>query len=356
MSIEQQQMLVNKEALAKVEWETSPVAPAASGEVTLSIDYFALTANNITYAVAGDSMNYWQFFPAREGWGRIPVWGFGTVVASGHPEVAVGERFYGYYPMGTHLTVQAERVTANGMIDAAEHRAGLAVVYNQYARAGVADARRDAVEMLYRPLFMTSFLLADFVEDRDRFGATSVILTSASSKTSIGLALLLAQVDGLEVVGLTSPGNKTFVEGLGIYDRTLAYDEVTALDAATSSVVIDMAGNGSVLASIHKHFDTALTYSCLVGATHWEARGGARELPGPSPELFFAPSRIAQRTKDWGPGGLQERFQGAWDAFTAAADGWIDVASEQGTAAIGSRYQQLLANDVSPNLGLVLKV
>ncbi|MBC7103757.1 MAG: DUF2855 family protein [Parvibaculum sp.] len=41
----------------------------------VEIEKFALSANNITYAVAGDMLNYWSFFPAEEGWGKIPVWG-----------------------------------------------------------------------------------------------------------------------------------------------------------------------------------------------------------------------------------------------------------------------------------------
>jgi len=34
---------------------------------------FALTANNITYAVLGDQLKYWQLFPAPESFGNIPV-------------------------------------------------------------------------------------------------------------------------------------------------------------------------------------------------------------------------------------------------------------------------------------------
>ena len=36
----------------------------ADGEALLRVESFGLTANNITYAVFGDAMNYWDFFPA----------------------------------------------------------------------------------------------------------------------------------------------------------------------------------------------------------------------------------------------------------------------------------------------------
>jgi hypothetical protein len=50
------------------------------GQVLMKVDKFAFTSNNVTYAAFGDSMSYWNFFPAAEGWGRIPVWGFGEVI------------------------------------------------------------------------------------------------------------------------------------------------------------------------------------------------------------------------------------------------------------------------------------
>ena len=65
------------------------------GEIRVRVDAFALTSNNITYAVLGDMLNYWDFFPAAPGdpgddadWGRIPAWGFGDVVESRCPDVA----------------------------------------------------------------------------------------------------------------------------------------------------------------------------------------------------------------------------------------------------------------------------
>ena len=38
-----------------------------AGQVLLRIDRFALTANNVTYGVAGDQIGYWQFFPPSGG-------------------------------------------------------------------------------------------------------------------------------------------------------------------------------------------------------------------------------------------------------------------------------------------------
>jgi hypothetical protein len=356
--------LVSKTDLREYRWQTSPLPEIlGADEVLLAVSAFALTANNITYAVAGEQMSYWQFFPAEAGWGRVPVWGFADVVESNHPDVNVGERLYGYLPMSSHLLIQAGKVTPRGLVDMSEHRSTLPAVYNQYTRAGIspdAGAQTNADEdaqMLFRPLFMTSFILEDFLSLNEFFGARTVILTSASSKTSMGLAYLLHanRADECRVLGLTSGANVAFVQGLGCYDEVRRYDEVTQI-AQEASVIVDMAGNGEVLAAVHNHLGDNLRYSCLVGATHWEGRRGARDMAGPKPELFFAPSHIQARNKDWGPGGLEARFADAWLAFTGAASGWIDVEHGVGSASVESIYRRVLDGEVAPNKGYVLSI
>ena len=91
--------LVRKDQFTITELRETPAPALEDGQVRLGVDKFALTANNITYAAFGEAMSYWNFYPAADGWGRIPVWGFGTVLESRAPGVAIGEKFYGYYPM-----------------------------------------------------------------------------------------------------------------------------------------------------------------------------------------------------------------------------------------------------------------
>src|SRR3984885_7749189 len=116
--------------------ETQLPNPDALPEEALvvKVDRFAFTANNITYATLGDQLKYWQLFPARQGFGNIPVWGFGEVIASRHPSIAIGERLFGYFPMATHLVIAASDVSKRGLREAAAHRQGVAPGYNAYAR------------------------------------------------------------------------------------------------------------------------------------------------------------------------------------------------------------------------------
>jgi len=102
-----------------------PEANSLADEALLiNVDRFAFTANNITYATLGEQLKYWQLFPAPEGFGNVPVWGFGEVVASRHPSIETGERLFGYFPMATHLVIEAADVSKRGLRDAAAHRQG----------------------------------------------------------------------------------------------------------------------------------------------------------------------------------------------------------------------------------------
>ncbi|MDX6606165.1 MAG: hypothetical protein QOD14_705, partial [Solirubrobacterales bacterium] len=83
----------------------------------LGVDSFGLTTNNITYAVMGDAMSYWQFFPAEDGWARMPVWGFADVVASKAEGVPEGTRIFGYLPPASHLVVEPDRADPADFVD-----------------------------------------------------------------------------------------------------------------------------------------------------------------------------------------------------------------------------------------------
>lgn len=334
---------------------TRTVAPVptdlGAGQARLAVRRFGFSANNVTYAVFGDLMAYWTFFPAQEGWGRIPVWGFAEVVDANDTGLDDGELVYGYLPMGTELIVTPDRVSERGFTDVTEHRSTLPAAYNGYTRCStdpVYERDTEALQMLFRPLFMTDFVLDDWLADNAFFGAEVVVLSSASSKTAFGLAhLLAARSDGPEVVGLTSPGNVEFTESLDTYDRVLTYDDIDQLGATTPAVYVDMAGDTGVRHRVHTQMG-GLAASVSVGGTHWEHVGGAGDLPGPAPALFFAPDQILKRRKDWGPDGVDERFAEAWNAFLPVVTDWIRVVDRSGPDAVEATYREVLDGEADP--------
>lgn len=325
-----QDFIVDRADLAQGELADAPAKSADPGTAVLRVERFALTANNITYGVAGDLIGYWQFFPALEGKDRIPVWGIGEVAESECDNVEVGQRYYGYFPMSHELQVTPDRVSPRGFVDSAPHRASLPPVYNQYSRMteeGGFDPRFDNHQIIYRPLFTTSFVLDDYLADNGDFGADTVIVGSASSKTGFGLAFLLSEAGRTRVIGLTSSGNRAFVEGLGIYDEVVTYDDVSAMDAGQKAAYVDMAGNREVLSQVHRHFGDNLALSCGVGITHHDARGGEApgDLPGAKPTMFFAPDQITKRNEEWGPGSFQEKLAAATKRFFERVDDWVTI-------------------------------
>ncbi len=370
--------VVRKDRLGQTRLRTTALAPLAAGQVRLAIESFALTANNITYAKFGDAMNYWQFFPTGEdGWGCIPVWGFARVIESNCDGVAVGEKLYGYLPMASHLVVEPARIKAENFFDGSAHRQGLAVVYNQlircaadpfYAATGEAG---EQVQSLLRPLFITSFLIDDFLANNDFFGAgetadgngkgATLLLSSASSKTAYGTAFQLAQRSGVQVVALTSTGNVAFCESLGCYSRVLTYAQLGDLSQDRPCVYVDFAGSASLRHSIHSHFKQ-LKYSCSIGGTQFEPRSdgaAAVQAPGPKATLFFAPSQIKKRSGEWGAKGLEEQLLRAWQSFTARVTRndapWLVTQTHQGPAAIEAVYNEILAGGGDPRNGHILK-
>lgn len=350
--------LVSRKDLNETKFVESQLA-LKPGEALIKVDHFAFTANNVTYGAFGDAMMYWNFFPAPEGWGRVPVWGFGDVIESQAEGVKVGERVYGYFPMSTHVVVEPARATPHGFFDGAAHRLKMAAVYNNYTRVAADPAyhkNREAQQALLRPLFTTSFLIEDLLADNDFFGARDVVLSSASSKTSLGLAFLLHQNrrGQVSVTGLTSKSNTAFVEKSGYYDRVTAYDAIAQSPSDKAAVFVDMAGSGEVRLSVHKHWADDLKYSCAVGATHWDHMGQTGELPGPKPQLFFAPDRIKKRNQDWGPGGLDRHLSTAWTAFNASVDGWMKVTEGRGRSDVERVYRAMLAGQAKPEEGHML--
>lgn len=349
--------LVKRDDLRECRIAESPAPQLEPGQALLRVDTFGLTANNVTYAVFGEAMSYWDFFPAEDGWGRVPMWGFAEVERSEAEGVEPGARLFGYLPPSSHLVVTPADASEAGFVDASPHRAALPSAYHRYLVTGpdrFYRADTEAIQMLLRPLFFTSFLIDDQLDDEGLVTEGPIVIASASSKTAIAAAFLLAQREGVELVGLTSPGNAEFVEGLGIYGRTVAYDAIDTLERGPATFV-DIAGDGAVRLAVHSHFGDELVHSMAVGVTHWEELGAsAGELPGPRPQVFFAPDRVSKRSQDWGRADLESRVADAWHPFCGWTAGWLETIPGQGFDALRNAYLDVLEGRVDPKHAHVL--
>jgi hypothetical protein len=358
-------LLTDKADIGATRLETIAAPPLAQGQAALAVEAFALTANNITYAAFGDAMRYWEFFPTGQpAWGMMPVWGFATVRASTVAELPVGERFYGYFPIAEQLVVEPGRFSERGFYDMTPYRQSLPSPYNQYTRCATDPAyvrEHEDLQMLLRPLFFTSFMLADFLSDNGFFDARRVLISSASSKTAYGTAYCLkAMPNAPSLIGLTSASNHAYVKRLGLYDSVVTYDEVGTLAPAVRSVYVDFAGTPQLRKALHAQLGKALVHDCYAGAaTHGDYLSDGEEYD-PVPQPFFAPNQIRKRNKEWGPELLASRFDEVQRRFLAAVaspeNRWMTIEKSQGFDAAARIVRMLRDSGGKADVGYVVRL
>lgn len=322
-------------------------APLADGEVLLEVESFALTANNITYGAAGEQLGYWRFFPAPEGKGRLPVWGFARVVRSNTPDAPVGLRLFGYWPMSSHVVSRLEK-RPSGYAEVSAHRADLPPTYNSYRLAQPAEG--DNWQALLWPLLMTSFLLDDQLSETP---LKALVLSSASSKTAMGLAWM-ARRRGLNVTGLTSSNQVERLRGFGLYDEVSGYDAIDKLSPSGPAAYVDFAGRAAITQGVHDTWGEKLIASIIVGVTHWDALGGPPPTGGPAPAFFFVPDRIRQRLQDWGPADLDARFAAMLQGFIRE-NAWLKIQTHVGPEALKALYNDVVVGRMRPDEGYIVR-
>ena len=323
-----------------------PEAHLDEGEAQLRIERFALTTNNVSYADFGDRLGYWRLFPAPQGWGRIPAWGYARAVRSRASAVTEGQRVFGMVPMASYVTVRPEAQQL-GFVDAAPHRTDLSPVYNRYLSV---EGEGDEAELLMRPLFGTAVVLDSALAEDAWDGAATAILTSASSKTAFGLAHLL-RCRSVQTIGLTSERHREWVASLALYDRVLTYAQAGDLDVTGGAVLVDFAGDRALVSTLHERLGHALMRSVLVGFTHREVVDDRLPSTGPATEFFFAPDEMARRGPD-----LARAYAEAWVGFAPLVDRAMRIERITDADALVAAYRALVHGRTDPAVGYVVSL
>lgn len=356
---------IDRDDITRAQPAPDPELPLPAGAVEVAVELVALTANNITYAalgrpsgLLGEDAGYWDFFADRGAPGRLPVWGFATVTRTDVPELPEGEQLYGYWPLASHALLQPAHVTPAGFVDATPRRRPLPALYNRYQRVAGLDDHDPADHAywpVFRPLHLTGWLIADQLADADDHGADQVLVTAASSKTSLAFAhSFRARDDRPELVALTSPSNVALLERIGYYDRIATYDAVSSLPRRPS-VLVDVAGNAAVVRAVHERFGDDLRLSLVVGLAHWDAAADAGPLPGPRRTGFFAPARLELRATDWGPAGLRDRIGAAWRDFMRDARDLTRFDERHGGEAALAAYEDIVHGRADPAVSVLVR-
>lgn len=360
MSTSNQSFLIHKTELNNTKIHQEDLPELEDGDVLLKIDLYAMTSNNITYAVTGHKLRYWQFFPTQEPFGIVPVWGFADVVESKNEGIKVGQRYYGYYPMSSYLKVKAGKVYDRGFTDIAEHRSHLPALYNNYSSVKVQAEKnmaKDGYTSIFRPLFTTSFLNYHFLSDNNFFEADQIVITSASSKTGLSLGYMLKKnqdADGKKVIGLTSTKNVDFVKSTGCYDEVIAYDNIKSELNNTPSTIVDMAGNSGLLSSTSEFLGENLMFISLIGLTDWTSGKDFKELQ--KSKFFFAPTVAQTMIEKWGPAKTNQEIAQNLSGFIVGVNDWMELAIINDMDTFSNLYHEMLKGKVDPSKGYIIQM
>ena len=66
------ELWVTRDDLRRTKVVKSEQQPLQDGQIRVAIDKIGLTANNVSYAVSGEAIGYWKYFPAKGDWGKVP--------------------------------------------------------------------------------------------------------------------------------------------------------------------------------------------------------------------------------------------------------------------------------------------
>ena len=331
--------------------------------IIVAIEQFAYTANNITYAVAGDRFGYWQFFPPygedTQEWGITPVWGFASIVATKNKALPVGERLYGYFPPAHYLKMLPVKISQTNFIDGVSHRANLPVIYNSYERVktnNYYNSEDDFARMLFGPLHLTSFFIKDFLEESHWQSSNQVIILSASSKTSLGLAFAITEaVNRPRIVGLTSKKHIEPLSKLELYDEIYSYEDLASISTDTSTLV-DMSGRFDVVNALSELLKENLQLLIRVGRTHWKTQPPKVGVEKEKSMLFFAPTVARKRFKEWGPEKFEEITASFIKRSAAKMTTWLQYKEIKGLEAMSQIHQPMADGAIPSDQGIIVTI
>ncbi|PRP79684.1 hypothetical protein PROFUN_12582 [Planoprotostelium fungivorum] len=350
--------------------QSSLPAVPPKDHVVIRVSSFAFSTNNITYGQLGEMPGflYFEFHPAPQTketspktHAVLPVWGFGTVEASSHPSVKVGEKVYGYFSMSRYMMVPIGRVSRTGLFVPRPHLPSEFVPYNTITRCSADPMYRQDKEpetALYRPLFWTSFWMEDWLNYEKYKGADNILVTSASSKTAYCFAYVAkkrneATNNRRQVIGLTSARNVEFTKKLGLYDQVFTYEELNKVKTEGKWVYVDVAGNPSLNEKIFQHFNSAgnpLLSSIVLGMTNIENAKDSAMSQQDKMETFFTPMWMAKRTEMLSAAEIHKMQQKAWSELMNDSVPWLHM-QDTFYDNIVPRYMEIAKGIVEPDKG-----
>lgn len=335
----------------------------ANGQILVQVEQFAYTTNNISYAIAGERFGYWKYFPTSNGtddWVVTPVWGFGKVIKTNNSDVTLNSVIYGFLPTADQVILTPTQVSQFAFVENSLHRKDLDLFYNQYeiVTENLHYSRADDnARMVFGPLHQTAFVMLHFLQDSAWKGAEQIIILSASSKTSLGMAYGFCNADAKPtLVGVTSSKNVESLDRLNLYDEIVSYDNIEGITSDVPTLLIDMSGRNEIINDLFSKLGDQMISCIQVGRTHWTEPRSKSEVPREKIDFFFAPTYMVNKQKEWGKDTYDAALADFVKASTAKISTWLSYISHTSFEDLAKVHQRLSNGSVPPEEATIIQL
>ena len=124
----------------------------------------------------------------------------------------------------------------------------------------------------------------------------------------------------------------------------------------TSGVIVDMAGNGSVLAALHERLGDDIGYSMRIGMTHHDVPK-VEVASGPSPQLFFAPTAMSEMSDAGADAAtVMADASAALSRFIEGSHDWLEVDRVSGPEAAAQSWSAVHDGSLPPSTGRIVSM
>lgn len=265
--------VTEKKSKKKLDLLQSSNWPTYPAGIKVKILKASLTANNKFYLDFGERppFNFFKCYPVPNEGSKLvkntegdirattdyvhpPIWGLCEITESNIPDVApVGSIYRAMLPLGTSVEFEKAHIepTQDQLVI---HRPTTNAAYNAFTpipKDSVChiDSAHSSLALACYPGIITGFGLYFHLQHDEYYGCDTIVITSASSKVALALALYLKHHNaGKKIIGYTSDSNRSFVESTRLYDALLGYSDALPSSCSSSGgvVMIDIAGKGSL--------------------------------------------------------------------------------------------------------------
>lgn len=387
---------------------------SAEDKIKFKVLKGSLTANNRFYLSFGDKQpfNFFNCYPVDAersslvspssddenvgtSYAHPCVWGIAQVTESQLENVKVGTKFTAMLPIGETVSFKNAWIDVEDETKLIVDRPTTNPAYNVFSKlvqlGDGKDEQYEDIALACMPGILTGFGLNYNLRKHDFYGADVIVLTSASSKVALALALYL-KYNGKnddqpkvmkKIVGYTSESNREFCRKTGLYDEVLGYDDMVSASSPNEKkkcVIIDIAGRGTVYRKTLEDPDIELVKLLAIGNSSGTPDKESafalfpmkakikmlltmlNVLPwlaswlNPVEELYLIYMDLEEMKSQLGIEKLQTSMKEYERVFCEAASEWISVRTCDSEKSIQTAFQDIIQGSVAPSETIILDV